>query len=982
MRFIRAKLFGFGKWVDKEFDFNASPLFIYGENESGKSTLHQFILFMLFGMQPKERKFYQPKTSSKLGGHLVMEVPEVGVFTIERFGDLHNGKAVCHAASGETYDEAWLTERLKGMNLSTYEAIFSFSALDLNAIKQMQEENLGDVLLSIGLTGSSNIYQIEKQLDSRLGELFKPYGKNPEINKQLQVVQQLGENLAAVQKEESTYRRKVLESHELEETLDKLKQRQVNLTNEMRSVTKKRTALPVLKEYQQLKRKQAQYEATFEFPANGIERLEKLHDAMRPLESELAVLESNEENYRYNASQLEEKRLPESTLELLREKQRNKSVYTELKNTKENLQEKEAEITKEITNGLTDLQLKLADTELQELTLPFYIEETWKQIKEDKEKLEQESVSLETEKNGLLEEENYLQAKLREIKSKFLPEREVAELRRRLEEGKEQEQLERLYEANMKQQQFYTKEKRQKSKRVKQFFLIGIIFSILSTFLAFSMDMSYLYGVALLLILFAAGQYLFHKQHIKAMEKLIQSPPVLKQREKLSDEEMYRLEKQLEAEDEKRREWKALQADIQQQQISILKWEEKERIYLEKKRRLHDQTGEQLVLYPFLEPINSSYWPDYFNRIKELLRQHEERERLIKEVKEKRMDEEQMEQETVKFLHNFGKTSIQSLADGFLFIEQTIEKETELEHRLRQIGELIEHVQEQKQDMLKRIALHQQKITKLLQKGQAATEEEFYDRANYLTEKKELEAALEANEHKLDTIFPSRSWERIVEEELDPFSLEEREQELELQVSTVDAEIDHTQQKLTEINLDLKRLEGSDAYSSKLHQFEMEKEKLRQLAKEWSIINMQKEILTETKQRYQEKYLARVVEETAAILHTITDGRYTNVFAPRGKETFQVMSAEGIRFNVNELSQGTMNQLYVALRFAVSKIMTEKHQLPFILDDAFVHFDELRVKRILDVLNEIAQGQQVIMFTCKSDVRMACEKEKLPIMYV
>src|SRR5690625_4483295 len=131
----------------------------------------------------------------------------------------------------------------------------------------MQEENLGDVLLSIGLTGSSNIYQIEKQLDSRLGELFKPYGKNPEINKQLQVVQQLGENLAAVQKEESTYRRKVLESHELEETLDKLKQRQVNLTNEMRSVTKKRTALPVLKEYQQLKRKQAQYEATFEFPA-------------------------------------------------------------------------------------------------------------------------------------------------------------------------------------------------------------------------------------------------------------------------------------------------------------------------------------------------------------------------------------------------------------------------------------------------------------------------------------------------------------------------------------------------------------------------------------------------------------------------------------------------------------------------------------------------------------------------------------------
>lgn len=982
MRFVRAKLFGFGKWVDKEFDFNASPLFIYGENESGKSTLHQFILFMLFGMQPKERKFYQPKMGSKLGGQLVIADPKVGTYTIERFDDKHNGKAVCFTSSGDTYDETWLKERLQGMNLATYQAIFSFSALDLNAIKQMQEENLGDVLLSIGLTGSSNIYELEKQLDNRLGEMFKPYGKNPAINKQLQVVEHLGDELAVIQKEESTYRKKVLESLELEDTLNKLKRQQANLTGEIRTVTKKLTALPVLKEFQHLNKKQEQYETTYNFPASGIARLEKLHDTLRPLESELAVLKSNEENYRDNASQLENQRLAESTVETLKIQRRHKERYTVLKNTEENLYQRKVELTKKITNELTDLQLKIDAAELQDLSVPFYIEETWKQIKADKEKLEQERISIETEKNGLMEEENYLQAKLGEIKSTLLPEEEVASLKRKLEKGKEQEQLERLYEASMNQQQSFAEDKKQRIKRANQLFLIGIILAIFSTVLAFGMDVSLLYGVALFLFLLATGQYLFHKQHIKAMEKLIRSQPGLSNAQKLSDEEIYRMQSQLEAEDEKLRELKAVQSDIQKQQINILKWEEKERMYLEKVRRLTDQTEEQLMLYPFLEPINSSYWPDYFNRIKELLRLQNERDRLVKEIEEIRMDEKQIEEELITYLHQFGETSIGSLAEAFLFIEQTLDREVELEQRINQIHELINHTQEQKENMLKRIAVHQQELAELLQKAQVETEEEFYKLANYLKEKRELEAALEANKQQLDSIFPQHSWASIVKEELDPFSLEERAQALESLATTTETEIDEIQKKLTEVKMELKKLEGSDAYSSKLHQFEMEKEKLNQLAKDWAIASMQREMLAETKQRYQKKYLTKVVEETTTILHTITDGRYTNVFAPKEKGTFQVMSAEGLRFNVNELSQGTVNQLYVSLRLAISKVMTEKHQLPFILDDAFVHFDELRVERMISVLQEIATKQQVIMFTCKSDVRTACERENIPSVYV
>src|SRR5690625_7106290 len=64
LKLMRATIYGFGSWVDDTVDFSGdSYICIYGENESGKSTLQHFILFMLFGLPPKMRSFYRPKSS-------------------------------------------------------------------------------------------------------------------------------------------------------------------------------------------------------------------------------------------------------------------------------------------------------------------------------------------------------------------------------------------------------------------------------------------------------------------------------------------------------------------------------------------------------------------------------------------------------------------------------------------------------------------------------------------------------------------------------------------------------------------------------------------------------------------------------------------------------------------------------------------------------------------------------------------------------
>ena len=63
-------------------------------------------------------------------------------------------------------------------------------------------------------------------------------------------------------------------------------------------------------------------------------------------------------------------------------------------------------------------------------------------------------------------------------------------------------------------------------------------------------------------------------------------------------------------------------------------------------------------------------------------------------------------------------------------------------------------------------------------------------------------------------------------------------------------------------------------------------------------------------------------------------------------------------------SEGTVDQLYIALRLAVAEELTPG--APLVLDDALVRFDNKRLNNALKVLTGMAESCQVILFTCQS----------------
>ncbi len=72
-------------------------------------------------------------------------------------------------------------------------------------------------------------------------------------------------------------------------------------------------------------------------------------------------------------------------------------------------------------------------------------------------------------------------------------------------------------------------------------------------------------------------------------------------------------------------------------------------------------------------------------------------------------------------------------------------------------------------------------------------------------------------------------------------------------------------------------------------------------------------------------------------------------------------------------SDGTVDQLYLALRMAVAEALTPA--APLVLDDALVCFDDDRLAAALEMLQQAAEEKQVIIFTCQSRERQWKQEE-------
>ncbi len=100
-------------------------------------------------------------------------------------------------------------------------------------------------------------------------------------------------------------------------------------------------------------------------------------------------------------------------------------------------------------------------------------------------------------------------------------------------------------------------------------------------------------------------------------------------------------------------------------------------------------------------------------------------------------------------------------------------------------------------------------------------------------------------------------------------------------------------------------------------------------------------------------------------LKLLTGGRYVDLELDK---KLTVIRNDGKKREVKYLSRGTAEQLYFALKLAFIEQIKDKINLPILIDDSFVNFDDRRIGYIDKLLKKISKNNQVLIFTAQESL--------------
>lgn len=161
------------------------------------------------------------------------------------------------------------------------------------------------------------------------------------------------------------------------------------------------------------------------------------------------------------------------------------------------------------------------------------------------------------------------------------------------------------------------------------------------------------------------------------------------------------------------------------------------------------------------------------------------------------------------------------------------------------------------------------------------------------------------------------------------------------------------------------QLAGEDESSSLRVRRNALVEDLREYARDWSRLRLAEELLSRAREKFQRERQPGVVQHAQSFFTAVTGERYRNLYAPIGEQTITVEDRTGVPKRPSELSRGTREQLYLALRFGLIREFGEHAEsLPVIVDEILVNFDPDRARRAAEAFAELSQTNQVLVFTC------------------
>jgi uncharacterized protein YhaN len=236
--------------------------------------------------------------------------------------------------------------------------------------------------------------------------------------------------------------------------------------------------------------------------------------------------------------------------------------------------------------------------------------------------------------------------------------------------------------------------------------------------------------------------------------------------------------------------------------------------------------------------------------------------------------------------------------------------------------------------------------------------------------RREIQIHLETNGDQLRRLSGGATVEEFIKEtlEVDPDSIAGEILTLEETIETLTIEKSELDQTIGSEKNELSKMDGSAKAAGLAEQIQITLAGIENHAEQYARLKIATRVLSMAIERYRDKSQGPVLKRASALFNQITGGAFDSIRAEyddKGQPVIVgIRSRDKEMVHVEGMSDGTADQLYLALRLAGLEMYMENNEpIPFIVDDILIKFDNDRAAATLKVLAKISKKTQLIFFT-------------------
>ena len=248
--------------------------------------------------------------------------------------------------------------------------------------------------------------------------------------------------------------------------------------------------------------------------------------------------------------------------------------------------------------------------------------------------------------------------------------------------------------------------------------------------------------------------------------------------------------------------------------------------------------------------------------------------------------------------------------------------------------------------------------------------EEFPDAEARSKHRQKTERELKDLEDQLHKLSAGATIEEFIADArtIDPDDIESQVNRLNDAIEQQTKEKSELDQTIGSERTELSKMDGSALAADLAVEGQMLLARLETNVQQYAKLRIASAILKQSIERFREKNQGPVLIRANKLFADLTLGSFEGIRAEFDQHGNAILV--GVRpggkeiVEVERMSDGTTDQLYLALRLASLETYLEKNEpIPFIVDDILIRFDDERAAATLKILGQLSNQTQIIFFT-------------------